>query len=99
MSKQTVKGHIFYDTSKHADLTFGRWRFFSGQSESFGTYIPVCPHELTFDQPADFDPRPIEIRALEKRAAEIQAEATAKRTEIFRRISELQAITFEAGEA
>jgi hypothetical protein len=96
MSKKTIKGYMYYDTDKHAEICFGtRYRFFPGQKDNFGSYIAICEHELTFDLPADFDPRPVEIKALEEKAKEIQAEATAKCTEIFRRISELQAITFE----
>ncbi len=96
MSKQTIKGAIYYDTDRISELCYGTsYRFFPGQSGNFATYVSVCEHELTFDLPADFDPRPIEIQALEKKAAEIQAEAHAKCAEIFRRISELQAITYE----
>jgi hypothetical protein len=96
MSKQTIKGGIYYDTDRVSELCYGtRYRFFPGSPGNFATYVSVCEHELTFDLPANFDPRPIEIKALEEKAKEIQAEATAKCTEIFRRISELQAITHE----
>lgn len=99
MSKQTIKGGIYYDTSDSAELCYGtRYHFGPGTFRSYGSKIAVCEHTLEFDLPADFDPRPIEIKALEKKAAEIQAEATAKCTEIFRRISELQAITYEPEE-
>lgn len=96
MSKQTIKGGIYYDTDRVSEMVYGtRYSFGAGTPGNYGTKILVCAHTFEFDLPADFDPRPIEIKALEKKAAEIQAEATAKRTEIFRRISELQAITFE----
>jgi len=97
MSKQSIKGGIYYDTDVVSDICYGtRYKFFAGVCESFSSYIFIRAHTLEFDLPADFDPRPIEIQALEKKATELQAETTAKVTEIRRRISELQAITFEA---
>lgn len=96
MSKQTVKGGIYYDTDSHAEMCWGtRYKFFPGKLENFSTYIAVCAHIITFDLPEAFDPRPIEIAALEKKATELQAETTAKLTAINRRISELQALTYE----
>jgi hypothetical protein len=98
MSKQSIKGGIYYDTDKNAELFCGtRYKFLSGPLENFSTYIAIREHTLEFDLPEDFDPRPIEIEALKKKAEELQAETTAKVTEINRRISELQAITYEPG--
>jgi hypothetical protein len=96
MSKKTIKGGIYYDTDRNAE---GKYTFFRGSFGNFGSYIEVCEHTIEFDLPDAFDPRPVEIEALKKKASELNAEFNAKVTEINRRISELQAITYEAEEA
>lgn len=71
---------------------------------TFNTYGPsrecivVCEHSFAVEVPADFDPRPGMVEALEKKKRHLQAEFSAAVTEINRQISELQAIEY-SGEA
>lgn len=60
-------------------------------------YVYMRAIDVTFDVPADFDPRPHQIAELEAQRQEIRAKFEATMTEIARRISKLQAI--EAPEA
>lgn len=54
--------------------------------------VGVQPHSITVNIPADFDPRPGQIKALEAKRKELQAQFSAAVTEINRQISQLQAI-------
>lgn len=94
MSTITVKGALYFDTSKHARLCWGtEYRWHPGPPKSFGDYIAVCPHDLTVDI-GDFDPRPDQIKQLEEQRAELRAKFAQAVMEIDRRISELQAIEY-----
>ena len=94
MSTITVKGWLYYDTNKHADITFGRYRFFGGQEgKAWGGYIPIVPHTLTADI-GDFDPRPQQLKELEAKRDELNKQFSAAVIEINRQISELQAIEY-----
>ena len=97
MSKTTtIQGWMYYDTDDFKSL--GEYRFFGGKRmDDFSGYIPVCPHTLTFELPAEFDPRPQQIKELEKHRDEMTAKYQAMVTEINSRISKLQAITYESG--
>ena len=95
MAQVTIKGAIYFDPSRHAGVALGKFRFFSGVSDAFCDYIKVCDHTLTFDD-GGFDPRPIQIQALEAKRKELQAQFAAAVTEIQRQINELQAIEMEA---
>lgn len=66
----------------------------AAQHDDLVSRAPVVEHTLVFDMPADFDPRPGQIAALEERKREITAKFQATVTEINRRISELQAIEY-----
>ena len=95
MKTITIKGGIYIDTGKYADPE-NPYRFFSGDPTDFNEYIAIMLHQITAEVPDDFDPRPAKIAALEAKKQELRAEFAAKVTEIERKISELQAITFEA---
>ena len=61
--------------------------------------IFVGEQMVSVEVPVDFDPRPIQIQALEERERELRAKFAAAVAEIHRRISELTAIEYTPGEA
>jgi len=91
----TIPGGIFYDTDA-ARYGVPAFRFGNGLTESYGTCVFIQAQDITVNVPDDFDPRPVEIQALEAREKALAAEFENARTAIRKRISELQAITFEA---
>lgn len=93
MSK-TIKGGVYLD-SLDSHTEGGRFVFFAGEPKSWETYVLVTPHDLTFDLPAGFDPRGDLAKALEEQKRKLQAEFTARVTEINAQIGKLLAITNE----
>lgn len=91
--KVTITGAIYakqYHTGDKLEFTF----FDFDPSEAFG-WIRVMGHTIDVDVPADFDIRPGQIAALQKKEQELRAQFAAAVTEIHRQISELQAIGCE----
>lgn len=76
------------DESQH----FAFWRGDKLDGDSLG--VPVREATITFEVPADFDPREPRIAALKAKKAQLQAEFTARITEIEREINKLQALEF-----
>ena len=92
MAQITQTVFVHYDTYRHADeLAWGRWSLNRWESKH-GDEVFVCKAEVTFEVPDDFDPRPVQIKALEAKKRELQAQFSAAVTELNRQISELQAI-------
>lgn len=89
----TIKGGLFFDTDGKR-LGLPEWRHVPGLTASYGSSVFVMPLDIAVDVPDDFDPRPAEIAALQARKTAMQAECAKAVTDIERRISELQAITF-----
>lgn len=54
--------------------------------------VTICPHSFTAEVPADFDPRPGLVKALEKQKEEARAAFAARVVELDRQINELLAI-------
>lgn len=94
MSKHTIKGYIVYET--WTDETTGKYKFQSYKPITCDNYtqVPVCEHELTFDMPEGFDPRPGQIERLQELKQKVRAEFSARITEIEQQISKLQAIDY-----
>ena len=91
----TIEGTVFFDTDSIEHRWTSPYKFFAGmQREAFSTYIPIVSHTFTVEIPADFDPRPTQIEALEAKRKELQAQFAAAVTEINRQISQLQAIEY-----
>ena len=86
--KKTVKCHLHYDTSKYRP-GFTTWPQKMG-SDSENIFIASV--DVEFDIPDDFDPRPEQIKALQKKQTEAAAAFHAMNTEILRQINELQAL-------
>lgn len=79
-----------YDTCKYMD--WARWTLDRYQITGDNDRIFVGTAEVTFDVPDDFDPRPAQIKTLEAKRTELNAQFAAAVTEINRQISQLQAI-------
>lgn len=95
MSKTiTIKGGVYLD-SRDSHTEGGRFVFFTGEAKSWDAYVLVTPHELVFDIPDGFDPRGDLVKALEEQKRKLQAEFTARVTEINAQIGKLLAITNE----
>ena len=69
------------------------WREYAASENE--TRILIGEQTITFEVPADFDPREKQIAALEAKRQEITAKFQAAVTEINARIANLQAITYE----
>lgn len=91
----TIPGGLFFDTTA-SRYGISPFRHVAGMTENFGENVFVMPLTVTAEVPDTFDPRPAEIQALEAREKALAAEFENARTAIRKRISELQAITFEA---
>ena len=70
------------------------WATYSDWSD--GGYAKVMPHTLTFVVPADFDPVPQQVAALQAALAEHDAASFTKRNAILEQLSRLQAISYDA---
>lgn len=89
----TLKGFILYDTEHGKYGNSDLWpEFVFREYDETGGKILVRPLEITVEIPADFDPRPAQIKALEAKRQELQAQFAAAVVEINRQISQLQAI-------
>ncbi len=93
MAKITQTVFVHYDTDKHCEAVgFNRWCLDRYEWKSDKDRIFVGTAEVTFEVPDDFDPRPAQVKALEAKRREIEAQFAAAVTEINRQISQLQAI-------
>lgn len=84
--KKTMKAYLLYRTQNQE---FDVWSF---KPYSQDEYITLDCKEVEFDVPDDFDPRPAQIKALEKKQQEAAAAFHALTVEINRQIQELQAL-------
>ena len=57
-------------------------------------YSLVCPHDMTFDLPDNFDPRVEFVKTLEAKKREVRAEFQARMTEIDSQIAKYTALTY-----
>lgn len=89
--KKIVKAFYFFDT-KNGKYDF--WDFKPWTED--GQRIMLDEKEIEFEIPDDFDPRPAQIKELEKKQKEATAAFHALSTEIMRQIQELQALEMTA---
>ena len=84
--KKTMKAHLIY---KLSNKEFDVWGF-----EPFckDEYIFLGCKDVEFEIPDDFDPRPLQIKALKEKQNKAAADFHAMNTEIMRQINELQAL-------
>lgn len=102
MTTETRRGFLFMELG--SDILNGEWEekwhltWRDWKREESATFICIGEHTISAEIPADFDQRSKKIAALEEQKRELQAKFQAALTEITRRISELQAISYEAAE-
>lgn len=85
--KITIKGFVVNHISTNQFI-------YSSIPLDVNGFVTVTPFEHEVEIPADFDPRAKQVEQLKKDIADFQNRIT----ENLRKISELQAITFEAKE-
>lgn len=91
--KHTIKGHVYWqmnDYMRTPRIVFSQYDMRKWDSKDGCVWI--MEHEFEVEVPDDFDPRPGQITELEAQKVRLNAEFSAKVTEINRRISQLQAI-------
>jgi hypothetical protein len=99
MATQTVKGYMFMELE--ADWAHGDWdqkwwpRWKEYKPDENEKRVFIREMDITFDLPADFDPIPRAVAALEAEKREAMAEYQRKVAAINERLSKLQAITYE----
>ena len=86
--KKTIKCHLHYSTSKY-NPGFQVW---PGEMTSVTDLIFAVATDVEFEVPDGFDPRPLQIKALQQKQKEAAAAFHAMNTEILRQINELQAL-------
>lgn len=92
MAKKTVDGCIVYRTKDYwsDDERFVFYGFVPSEDDM--NCIVVKRHSIEFEVPDDFDPRPQQVKALEKERDKVRAEMSARITEINSQIQSLLAI-------
>ena len=99
MAKHTITGFItwqenpFSETPEVSFLTYDPTKY---DKESRYPRVVVREHSFEVEVPDSFDPRPGQIAVLEEQKQKLRAAFAASVMEIDKRISELQAITFDA---
>lgn len=94
MAKHTINGYLYQVQYRWEDKP--RVTFTTYEQKNDPDYALIAPFSFEVEVADSFDPRPSQIAALEAKKQEIRAEFAKAVTEIDKRISELQAITFDA---
>ena len=91
--KHTIKGFVVHETWNH-DRNGGTFRFQTSPSYKSGNYIQldVCPLEIVFDVPDDFDSRSGKVAALRDLKVEMHGKFAAAVKELDDRINSLLAL-------
>lgn len=93
MAKHTVHGFIVYHPETywedHERIDF---QTYDPRNSIRSTAVLVREHSIEVEVPDDFDPRPQQIQALEKKRDAVRAEMSARITEINNQIQSLLAI-------
>ena len=90
--KKTMQAYLLY---KPSSQEFDVWSFEPSIS-STSNYIVIDSKEVEFDMPDNFDPRPLQIKALQEKQSKAAAAFHAMNIEIMRQINELQALEMTA---
>ena len=89
-----IHGYIVHDAhrAKLPSIYPAPWEFRHFEPSPDSENVAVQPHTITVEIPADFDPRPGMVKALEAKKDKARAEFAALVTQIDRQINELTAI-------
>ena len=85
----TIKGALYFNTNHWNEES--KYQFFDYPTTLDGQ-VKICDHEFTLEVPADFDPRPQQIKALEAQRQELHNKFAAAVLEIDQRINSLLAL-------
>ena len=90
--KVTKPGFVYQSVSSYSGPTDFLWFEFDCEMDG---YVLVCPYELSFELPEDFDLQSHKIKALKDKKQKATADFQLLVTQIDRQISELTAIEFD----
>ena len=92
MTQQTIKGYIVHMTwhGEKGDFVFQPYK--AVKSCEHYIQVDVCPHEITFEVPAEFDPRTDQVAALRAVQEKARADFTVRMTALEHQIGELLAL-------
>jgi hypothetical protein len=91
--KTNIVGWIALYTGKHADPKKPQFYWYACKSfTSDANFTAVVQHTIEAEIPDDFDPRPVQIAAIDADIAKARADFTAMVTELQERKSRLLAI-------
>lgn len=97
MAKHTINGFIVYRPERwwedHERIDF---QTYDPRDIDHSTAVFVSEHSFEVEVPDDFDPRPQQIQALEKKRDAVRDEMSARITEINQQIQSLLAIEHTA---
>lgn len=90
----TIQGHIYYDTSRHADA---KWTFHVLDMRQWEPQhrcgrVWVQEHSFAVDVPDDFDPRADQISTLREEQRRVRAEFAKRIRDLDDQINSLLAI-------
>ena len=86
--KKTIKCYLSFSTYK---FTPG-FRVSDMDMSSLEDRIAINAVDVDFEVPDDFDPRPLQIKELQKKQAQAATDFHAMNVEFMRQINELQAL-------
>lgn len=89
----TIKGFITWRQYEWEDKPTYHFSMYNPQELNISDEFMVMEHSITVDVPADFDPRPAQIAALNEQKKKIREKYLEKVAEIEERISKLLAIS------
>lgn len=87
MAKHTIKGFIQLKVGRYTQPD--QFSFMASADMSEYDYVNVMPHTIEIDIPDDFDPRPQQIKDLQEKQQQAQADFAKLCTDIQRQISKL----------
>lgn len=89
----TISGTVYYDTAHiEGSENYPLYTFKVGNVDPPPDCVPIMPFEFCVEIPADFDPRPQQIKALEAQRQELHGKFAAAVLEIDQRINSLLAL-------
>ena len=91
--KVTKPGFVYQEVGRYSRPTDFQWFQFNCEMDG---YVLVCPCELSFEVPEDFDLKSHQINALKDKKQKAMADFQLIVTQIDRQISELTSIEFDS---
>lgn len=73
MSKHTIKGFVTYEKSKYEDAPQIDFMSYKPSPSLWPDLVIVSEHSIEVEVPDDFDPRPAQLAALDKKETALKA--------------------------